>query len=195
MLNLTDLPWIINKKQTWKHSQLESGFTLIELLVVTMIVGILSAVAITAAFGQVQKAKEVEAITYVGTMNRRQQEQYQQSNNFGQSLPEIGVPISETANLVASPLDAFGIDSQQTENYIYGTYSIEVDGLPLAINFAISKQGNMKSVVGAVLGEDNAVNTCGPEKFDVNLQSSPIQVGLLVHDVISNPSDYCPHLF
>lgn len=194
MLKFTNLPWI-KKRQNRKHGQPESGFTLIELLVVTMMVGILSAVAIAAAFGQVQKAKEVEAINGVGSMNRRQQEQYQGSNDFGQFLPEIGFYMPETANPVASPLDTFGIDSQQTENFIYGTYSIEVDGKPLAINFAISKQSNMKSVVGAVLGEGNAVNTCGPEKFDVNLQSSPIQVGFLVTSVISNPSDYCPQFF
>ena len=184
-----------NKIQTWKKCQPESGLTLIELLVVTMIVGILSAVAIRAAFGQVQKAKEVEAINCIGRMNRNQQEEYQARNRFADPSQAIGCSIPETANPIASPLDLLGIDSQQTENYIYGTYSLEFDGKPLAINFAISKKGNMKSVVGVVLGEENAVNTCGPKKVDANLKSSPQKVGRLVLNIRSNPSHYCPQLF
>lgn len=103
--------------------------------------------------------------------------------------------MPETSNAIASPLDVFNIESKQTENFIYGTYSFEFDGQPLAINFAIAKKGNMKSVVGAVLGEDNAVNPCGSEKVNANLHSALPEVFLLLIDMRSNPSKYCPQLF
>ncbi len=110
------------------HSQRESGFTLIELLMVTIIVGILSSLAILTVVAQVQKAQEVEAVNSIGSMNRLQQEEYHARNNFGKSLTELGFSIPKTANAIASPLDVFNIDSQQTENFIYGTYSFKFDG-------------------------------------------------------------------
>lgn len=177
------------------HSQRESGFTLIELLMVTIIVGILSSLAILTVLGQVQKAQEVEAVNSIGSMNRLQQEEYHAKNDFGKSLTELEFSIPETSNAIASPLDVFNIASQQTENYIYGTYSFEFDGQLLAINFAIAKKRNMNSVVGAVLGADNGVNTCGPVKINANIDSSLPEVFLILIDLKSNPSKYCPGLF
>jgi len=177
------------------HSQQESGFTLIELLMVTIIVGILSSLAILTVFGQVQKAQEVEAVNSIGSMNRLQQEEYHARNDFGNSLRELEFSIQQTSNAITSPLDVFNIDSQQTENFIYGTYSFKFDGQLLAINFAIAKKGNIKSVVGAVLGGDNGVNTCGPVKINANMHSSLPEVFLILIDMKSNPSKYCPELF
>ncbi len=177
------------------HSQRESGFTLIELLMVTIIVGILSSLAILTVVAQVQKAQEVEAVNSIGSMNRLQQEEYHARNNFGKSLTELGFSIPKTANAIASPLDVFNIDSQQTENFIYGTYSFKFDGQLLAINFAIAKKGNIKSVVGAVLGGDNGVNTCGPVKINANMHSSLPEVFSLMIDMRLNPSKYCFGLF
>ncbi|OUL34776.1 general secretion pathway protein GspH [Nostoc sp. T09] len=67
---------ILGKKQE------NEGFTLIELLVVIIIIGILSAIALPSFLNQANKAKQSEAKTYVGSMNRAQQAYYLEQNQF-----------------------------------------------------------------------------------------------------------------
>ncbi|NES98251.1 MAG: prepilin-type N-terminal cleavage/methylation domain-containing protein, partial [Desertifilum sp. SIO1I2] len=74
--------------------QEEQGFTLIELLVVIIIIGILSAIALPSFLNQANKAKQSEAKTYVGSMNRAQQAALMERGSFTSDVSTLGLGIA-----------------------------------------------------------------------------------------------------
>ena len=77
----------------------DQGFTLIELLVVIIIIGILSAIALPSFLNQANKAKQSEAKTYVGSLNRAQQAYYLEKSAFASDLTSMANPVpASTAN-------------------------------------------------------------------------------------------------
>ena len=64
----------------------EEGFTLIELLVVIIIIGILSAIALPSFLNQANKAKQSEAKTYVGSINKGHQAYYTENTEFASDI-------------------------------------------------------------------------------------------------------------
>ncbi|MGJ3250576.1 MAG: type IV pilin-like G/H family protein [Elainellaceae cyanobacterium] len=133
------LQHLVNKKK-------DQGFTLIELLVVIIIIGILSAIALPSFLNQANKARQSEAQTYVGSINRGQQAEFLEENEFGSDLEALELGISDT------------------ENY---TYATGLGGGPLTgtnatVETTAEPEGTLKGFAGRVfvgIGDDNTATT------------------------------------
>ncbi|AOY84782.1 type IV pilin-like G/H family protein [Moorena producens JHB] len=97
----------------------DEGFTLIELLVVIIIIGILSAIALPSFLNQANKAKQSEAKTYVGSMNRSQQAYYLENNAFANNdqFGELGLGISTITDNYLYGINGGGTDTENVANY------------------------------------------------------------------------------
>ncbi|MDJ0509529.1 MAG: type IV pilin-like G/H family protein [Crocosphaera sp.] len=79
--------------QSLANKKGNKGFTLIELLVVVIIIGVLAAIALPNLLGQVGKARESEAKSTLGAMNRAQQTVFAERGRFARNIAELEVPV------------------------------------------------------------------------------------------------------
>ena len=109
------------------------GFTLLELLVVIIIIGILSAIALPSFLNQAAKAKQSEAKTYVGSVNRAQQSYRIENTSFaggttGFNDLQIGIPTQTVnysyaltaANATSTQVTATSLDADSLKSFSGG---------------------------------------------------------------------------
>jgi len=97
------------------------GFTLIELLVVIVMVGILAAIAVPSFLSQAARAKQAQALHFIGMVNRAQQAFYMENARFAVSTVELGVTDSLASHYT------YTITSSNAGPAITSTQAIPVD--------------------------------------------------------------------
>lgn len=102
---------------------------LIDVLIGFLVLGILGAIALPSFFNMVTKAKQTEAKQTLSAINKSQETYQREKKTFSHNFDALNVGIKP-----------------QTTNYIYFTSATKT----AAFSYAISRDQNLKSYVGAV---------------------------------------------
>lgn len=81
----------------------DRGFTLIELVIVSVIIGVLSAIAIPGLLTQVGKSRETEALSQLGALSRSQQGFHFETQEFASSISVLGQNGLDNSNYYSFP--------------------------------------------------------------------------------------------
>ena len=118
---------ILNKKKE------NEGLTLIELLVVIIIIGILSAIALPSFLNQANKAKQSEAKTITGTMNRAQQTHQLEYSSFAgtDDFDQLGLGVRTQTENYDYVISGGGKDGGTAATTVTNQAQIRNEGAPL----------------------------------------------------------------
>ncbi|HEY9818075.1 MAG TPA: type IV pilin-like G/H family protein [Candidatus Obscuribacterales bacterium] len=139
------------------------GFTLIELLVVIIIIGILAAIALPSFLNQANKARQSEAQTYVGAMNRAQQAFYLENREFAAqaNFADLELGLSDTDNYTYTIADG-GAGSTQATNTATPT-GTDLKGYAGTVWLGVGGDGNATTLAKLCEGDPGAVPACPPD--------------------------------
>ena len=157
--------------QHFAGKKANGGFTLIELLVVIIIIGILSAIALPSFLNQANKARQSEAKTYIGSMNRAQQAYYLENSEFTNDIPALGLGIAQATDNYSYVVDSTqglsnGVTNQaktvdansSVKAYVGGVKIGSVSGTNEATTLAVLCEANAAPINGGDQGTAEATN-------------------------------------
>ncbi len=152
--------------QHFAGKKANGGFTLIELLVVIIIIGILSAIALPSFLNQANKARQSEARTYVGSMNRAQQAYYLENNEFGAQLDVLGLGIADTTDTYAYGVDTTATVASGVTNYAdpEGTNAASVKAYLGGVKIGSVSGSNEATTLAVLCEANNAPVNGGPDE-------------------------------
>jgi type II secretory pathway pseudopilin PulG len=119
---------------------------------------LVSAIVLPSFLNQASKAKQSEAKTYIGSLNRSQQAFFLEKNKFSSSIEELGIGIqSETVNYKYKT-QAYG---SGMKGYAISTATPKVDGLKGYVGgaFIVTLSGSQESTTLAIICEGNVPST------------------------------------
>lgn len=90
------------------------GFTLLELIIVLVVIGILSAIALPSILNQSRRAREAQAQSMVGAVNRAQQTYRLENSEFASSMALLTVNVPSSTETYTF---AFGTTNSTLAEY------------------------------------------------------------------------------